>query len=169
MKPLPSVIASIIMAASFGSVGALPASADAVPPGANHQPALGASHRPKPVSTEHYKEGGLRVTVLKYARGAVPYPRGVVPNSISPGPCSVESSVGFGVEDNGEYEVYCYDGHGQLQVNLYNVETLFAYQGTSGEVDVDGHNRPTCTAVNDFSEYQEIIYNPLAHVCWLEM
>jgi len=154
MKLFSSAAVTFTMAAAVGLAGASAPSAHASSPGANHQPS--------PVSVVHYNEGGLHVRVLTYSPG-------VRPNDINPGPCSIESSVGFGVDDNGTYEVYCFDGHGQSRIDLYNVETLFAYQGTSGEVDVDGHNRQTCTAVNDFTEYQEIVYNPLAHICWLEM
>ena len=154
MRPFSSASATLAVAAAVGLATALAPSAHAASPGANHQP--------QPVSIVHYNDGGLHITVLKYSPG-------VRPSAISPGPCSVESSVGFGVEDNGEYEVYCYDGHGQKQIDLYNVETAFAYQDTSAELDVDGHNRQTCTAVNYLSQYQEIVYSPLAHVCWLEM
>lgn len=130
--------------------------------GPTHAASPGANHQPEPVSSVHYTEGGLHVTVLKYAPG-------VRPSAISPGPCSIDSSVGFGVEDNGEYEVDCYVGHGTIQVDKYNVESVFAYQDTYGDVDVDGHNRETCTATNDFLPYEEIIYNPLAHVCSLTL
>jgi hypothetical protein len=153
-RPLTAIL---VMAAAVGLAGTLAAPVQAATSAspAKHQMA-------QPVSSVRYREGGLRVTVLKYAAG-------VRPSNVSPGPCSINSSVGFGVDDNNEYEVYCFDGHGQSNINLYSVQTVFSYQNTSGEYDHGTNNGAPCDRVQDFGEYAFFQYSPLAHVCWLEL
>jgi hypothetical protein len=114
------------------------------------------------ISSVQYDEGGLHVTVLKYAEG-------VRPSNVSPGPCSISSDVGFGVESQGTYEVYCFVGHGQQDINLYGVETVFAYQNTSGAYEHGPNNGNPCDRDQHFWEYYNTQYDPLAHICVLEL
>ncbi|HEY2269546.1 MAG TPA: hypothetical protein VGI96_43485 [Streptosporangiaceae bacterium] len=124
--------AILVMAAAAGLAGVLAAPVQAAAsPG-------GQSQTAQPVSSVGYDEGGLHVTVLKYAAG-------VAPSSVVAGPCSISQAIGFGVEAGGQYVVYCFDGHGTLRLDLYNVETFFSYENASG---VRGHEKvPVCGQV----------------------
>jgi hypothetical protein len=153
-RPVRAILVMAVTAASVAGTLAAPAQAATSPNPSNPTA--------RPISSVQYDGGGLHVTVLKYAQG-------VRPSNVSPGPCSINSDVGFGVESQGTYEVYCYVGHGTRNINLYGVETVFAYQNTSGEYDHGPNNGNPCDRVQDFGEYYNTQYDPLAHICWLEL
>jgi hypothetical protein len=109
-----------------------------------------------------YDEGGLHVTVLKYAAG-------VAPSSVVAGPCSISQAIGFGAGAGGQYVACCFDGHGTLQLNLYSVETFFSYENASGEYDHGVNAGAPCNRVQDFGEFASFRYSPPAKACWVEL
>jgi len=153
-RPFRAVL--VLAATVAGLAGTLTAPVQAATSPTPNNPAA------RPTSSVQYDQGGLHVTVLKYAEG-------VRPSNISPGPCSINSDVGFGVDDNNEYQVYCFVGHGVQDINLYSVESVFAYQNTSGAYEHGPNNGNPCDRDQHFGQYYNTQYDPLAHVCNLEL